>query len=131
MGRSASRHLRGPLRCGAVPVAVGRGLAPSRPADRHRGAAVGDGADAGRERGRVARRWTAMSTSEACSARPYELLAYARAAGDLAHSLRSALDAFDRVFEWAMARMNGAISFDNPLWDAAFDLDDLGTWVGT
>src|SRR5688500_15391498 len=68
-----------------------------------------------------------------CSARPSELIACARETEDVVWQLRNELHQFDDDIEAYLlvtAGFRRMIGHSDPLWRAAFDLEDLATWVG-
>ena len=73
-----------------------------------------------------------MSGDTACSARPADLVEYARETGDAVWQLRGALHDFDIAAE-AYELIAGGIfrlaRYGDALWDAAFELEDLAGWV--
>jgi hypothetical protein len=72
-------------------------------------------------------------SSTRCSARPKDLIDYAREADDIVWQLRSELQNFDDDFAAYLLVTSGffrMVGHSDPLWRAAFDLEDLSQWVG-
>jgi hypothetical protein len=73
-----------------------------------------------------------MSGASRCSARPSDLIEYAREADDVVWRLRNELHNFDDDVE-AYLLVTGGFSrmlrYSDPLWQAAFELEDMASWV--
>ena len=68
-----------------------------------------------------------------CSARPSDLIDYARATDDVVLQLRNELHNFDddvEVYLFVTAGFFRMVGHSDPIWRAAFELDDLASWVG-
>src|SRR5436190_9260555 len=63
-----------------------------------------------------------------CSARPAELVAYARETDDVVALLRSQLLEFEARVQWLLLRSLARIGGD-PTWETTRQLDDLASWV--
>jgi hypothetical protein len=73
-----------------------------------------------------------MSGESRCSARPSDLIDYAREADDAVWQLRNALHNFDRdtgpyrLLTVGFFRMLG---YSDPIWNSALELEDMASWV--
>src|SRR3954470_21845303 len=68
-----------------------------------------------------------------CSARPKDLIDYARETDDVVWQLRNELQDFDDDVSAYLLVTSGFFqmaSYSDPLWRAAFELEDLAQWVG-
>lgn len=76
-----------------------------------------------------------MSDATICSARPGDLLAYTREAGEVIAQLRRELVDLDGALEDFLFASGGFVgwfkklAYDDPIWNCVIDLDELGSWV--
>lgn len=73
-----------------------------------------------------------MSGEARCSARPSDLVEYARETDDAVWQLRNELRNFDLAIEMYLLVAGGLfrmIGYADPIWDAAFELEDMASWV--
>ena len=74
-----------------------------------------------------------MSAEARCSARPSDLVAYARETDDVVWQLRNELHNFDLAIESYLLVAGGPFrmgGYADRIWDAAFELEDMAMWVG-
>lgn len=68
-----------------------------------------------------------------CSARPSDLIDYAHETDDVVWQLRDELHHFDddiQAYLLATAGLPRMVGYSDPIWNVAFELDDLASWVG-
>lgn len=74
-----------------------------------------------------------MNDETVCSARPSDLIEYARETGDAVWQLRSALHDFDlavETYELVTGGIFRLARYADALWESAFELEDMAGWVG-
>ena len=73
-----------------------------------------------------------MSGEPRCSARPSDLIDYARETDDAVWQLRNELHNFDRDMGAYMLVSGGffrVLGYADPIWNSAFELEDMASWV--